>query len=196
MIVSQKKILASALGVFLAVTVSAAKAEPVRYYLGADFIQLKTKIDDKTGVPPIVTGTAKAATLRLKGGAHVLSWLDVELQAVLPRTETYSTAGTKNTAKTSVAAMFAKPNTNLGPVNIYGLLGFSSATVELSGAVSGKKTISGVAYGAGAQFAFTRNFAASIEWTQYNKKNIDVAGFSGGLDANISALGAGIVYTF
>lgn len=193
----QKKLLAGGLGLALALAAAAAKAQPVSWYIGADVLQLKTEVDDKTGVPPIITGDAKSTTLRLKGGTHILNWLDAELHFVLPNEETFSTAGgTQNGVKTGIFGAFAKPHADFGPLGIYGLAGIASTRYEFSGVVEGSKTKADFAYGLGAQYRFTRNFAASIDWVQYNKTNLEVDFLSGGIDVKASALGIGVSYTF
>ena len=193
---NKTKILLGGLGVCLAAFTGAANAQAWTFYLGGDIVQLETKVDDKTGVPPIITGSAKAPTLRLKGGAHVLPWLDIELQLVFARDETFSTAGGTNKVETGVAGLYAKPHHQVGPVDLYALLGFASSTHEFSGVISGKETASDVSYGIGAQYKITPKWAVSIDWMQYTKKNLPVSGLSGGLDVKTSAVGVGLNYTF
>jgi len=193
---NRKKLLAIALGVSLAATLGAAQADPLRFYLGGDVVQLTTKIDDLTGVPPIVTGSAKATTLRMKGGLQLVEWLALEVHMVVPRTETYSTAGAANKVSTSVFGLFAKPSFNAGALNIYGLVGYAGTTFDFTGVVAGQQSKSDFAYGAGVQYPFTKNVSGSIEYTQYNKTSLPVGGFAGGLDVNVSAVGVGIAYTF
>jgi opacity protein-like surface antigen len=190
-----KKLLAIALGT--AATIGVAHAAPPTFYAGGDIIGLTTKIDDKTGVPPDMSGSAKATTLRVRGGAHFLDWLDAELHVVLPQDKDFSTTfGVTNKAKTSIVGAFAKPNVNVGPVNLYGLVGFATTTVNLSGGkVTGSQSKSGVAYGAGVQYPFTRNLSGSIDYVQYVKKSYPVSG-AGGLDVDAKAIGVGVTYTF
>lgn len=196
MFADQKKTIAAAFAALLALATGAAQAQPVSWYLGADIVQLTTDIDDKTGVPPIVTGSAKATTLRLKGGAHLLNWLDAEVHWIIPSSETYSTAGTTNKAETNVLALLAKPKARFGQLGVYGLLGIASTSTELSGVVVGDESATDLAYGLGLEYAFTRNLAGTIDYTRYSKKNFPVGGLSGGLDVDVSALGVGIAYTF
>ena len=188
-----KKLLAIALGTAAAIGV--AHAAPPAFYIGGDAVGLTTKIDDKTGGN--ASGSAKATTLRLRGGAHILDWLDAEFHFVVPQDKTYSTAGTSsNKSRTTVAAVFAKPNVNVGPVNLYGLVGFASAKVDFSGgSVSGAQSERGVAYGVGVQYPFTRNLSGSIDYVQYLKKNYPVSA-AGGLDVDVKAIGVGVTYTF
>jgi len=185
-----------AFGALLAATISVAQADPITFYVGGDIAGVTTKVEDKTGVPPIITGDANATTLRLKGGAHFLEWLDAEAHIVLPQEATFSSAGTTNKVKTSIVAVFAKPNINAGPVNIYALLGVASTNFDLSGVVSGNQSGSGVAYGVGAQYAFTKNISGSIDYTQYPKQNFGLSGFSGGLDIGVDIFAIGATYTF
>src|SRR5882672_4643691 len=123
-----RKLLAIAAGA--AATIGIAHAAPPAFYIGGDVVGLRTKIDDTAGASN--SGSAKARTLRLRGGAHILDWLDAEVHYVLPKEKTYNTdaaLGTPRSAKTQVVGVFAKPNVNVGPVNLYGLVGFASVTV-------------------------------------------------------------------
>ena len=92
-----------------------------------------------------------------------------------------------------IIGLFAKPNINAGPVNVYGLLGFAQSKMDFSGVVAGSQTESSVAYGAGVQYPFTRNLSGSIDYVQYLKKS----NFGGvGIDVTNSAISAGVIYTF
>lgn len=190
------KMLLGGLGACLAAFTGAAGAQQLTWYAGADIVRVETEVDDKTGVPPIITGSATATSLRLKGGAHVIPWLDIELQWILPRDETFSTVGAVNKVETGVLGLFAKPHHQVGPVDLYALVGFSSATHEFSGVISGSKSVFDLSYGIGAQYKFTPKLALSIDWTQYTKTNLEVAGLSGGLDVSVKAIGVGLNYTF
>jgi len=140
----QKLLIASAM---LAGTMGVAHAAAPTFYAGADVARLTTKIDDQTGTPANFSGTADTVTLRLRGGAHFVPGLDAELHAVLPQSGTYSNTSRPNSLKTTVAGVFAKPNVDAGPVNIYGLIGYSYAFVDLSGVVKSQQSASGFAYG-------------------------------------------------
>ena len=189
-----KELLAIALGT--AATIGMAHAAPPTFYIGGDVVGLTTKIDDKTGAN--TSGSAKGATLRLRGGAHVLDWLDAELHFVLPpQDKTYSTTGTSNNSRTTVAAAFAKPNVNVGPVNLYGLLGLANTKVDISSSViAGTRSEVAVAYGVGVQYPFTGNLSGAIDYVQYlSKKNYPTSA-AGGLDIDVKAIGVGLTYTF
>jgi len=180
-----KRLLAIALGTAAAIGV--AHAAPPTFYAGGDISGFKSKIDDTSGIPPNVSGDAKATTLRLRGGMHILDWLDAELHIVLPKDKDYGVAK----VKTTVVGLFAKPNTNVGPVNLYGLVGLAQSKMEFSG--GGSETESGVAYGVGVQYPFTKNLSGSIDYVQYLKKS-DFGG--AGIDVTNSAISVGVLYTF
>ncbi|HYS84433.1 MAG TPA: porin family protein [Bradyrhizobium sp.] len=187
-----KKLLAIALGT--AATISVAHAAQPTFYAGGDITALTTKIDDKSGIAPDVSGSAKATTLRLRGGMHILDWLDAELHLVLPQDKTYSTTlGVDNKVKTTVVGLFAKPYVNAGPVSFYGLLGLAQSKMDFSGGVvsTSSQNESGVAYGVGVQYPFTKNLSGSIDYVQYlPKKSVSF------LDVDNKAFGVGVTYTF
>ena len=187
-----KKLLIITLGTVA--TIGVAHAAPPTFYAGGDISGFTSKIEDKSGIPPNVSGSAKATNLRLRGGMHILDWLDAELHLVLPQDKEYSSAGGfSNKVKTQIFGVFAKPNTNVGPVNVYGLLGFAQSKMDFSGVLAGNQTESGVAYGVGVQYPFTRNLSGSIDYVQYLKKS----NFGGaGIDVTNSAISVGALYTF
>ncbi len=190
-----KKLLAIALGT--AATVGVAHAAPPGFYIGGDVVGETTKIDDKTGGN--ASGSAKATTVRLRGGAHILDWLDAELHFVVPaQGQTYSTTGaSSNKSRTTIGAAFAKPNVNVGPVNLYGLIGFAGTKVDFSGGSgSGAQSERGVAYGIGVQYPFTSNLSGSIDYVQYVKKKNYPASAAGGFDVDVNAISVGVTYTF
>ena len=189
------KILLAGLGLCLAAFAGTASAQ-WSWYAGADVVSVETEVDDKTGVPPIITGSADVMSLRLKGGAHVLPWLDVEVQMIFPRKETFSTNGGTSKVGTGVLGLFAKPHHPLGPVDLYALVGFSSSSHEFTGVLEGTKSLSDISYGIGAQYKLSPKLALSIDWMQYTKKNAEVMDLSGGLDLRTTAVGVGLNYTF
>src|SRR5712664_2755423 len=186
-----KKLLAIALGT--AAMIGMAHAAPPTFYAGGDIAGFKTKIDDTSGIPPNASGDAKKTTLRLRGGMHILDRLDAEMHIVLPKDKDYSTtSGVATKVKTTVVGLFAKPNTNVSPVNRYGLVGLAQSKMEFGGG-GGSETESGVAYGVGVQYPFTKNLSGSIDYVQYLKKS----NFGGaGIDVTNSAISAGVLYTF
>ena len=191
-----KKILVIALGAAVTATIGVAQAARPTFYAGGDIIRVTTKIDDKNNVPPDVSGSAKAITLRLKGGVRLLEWLDAEVHIVLPQSETYSNAGGANMVETTVIGLFAKPYVNVGPVNIYALAGLARTNVSFDGNIIGSAIKSDLAYGAGVQYVFTKSISASADYTHYLKTNLPLVFSAGGLDVNVNAIGVGVTYTF
>lgn len=194
------KLALGVLSLCLAALSSGATAQQLSWYLGAELASVRTKVDDKTGTDPNLSGTARANGLRLKAGTHVLPWLDVELQFILPRDETYSTvtfAGNTIVSKveTGVVALFAKPHHQVGPVDLYALVGFSTSTHEFSGGLGGEQKATDISYGVGMQYKFTPKLALSIDWARYTKKDFPVFG-GGSVGAEVSAFGVGLNYTF
>ena len=190
-----KKILGIALTAGLAATMGVAQAARPTFYVEVDVVGVTTKVVDKTS-PPDTSGTAKVTTLRLKGGAHFLDWLDAELHLVLPKNETFSRVGGTNNVQTAVFGVFAKPNVTIGRVNIYGLAGIASGGFTFEGSFVGTEGAASFAYGAGIKVAFTRNVSGVIEYTQYVRGNIPVSNQSGGLDVDVKAVGIGVNYAF
>lgn len=188
---NRMKLLLAALAVC---TAGVANAQ-TKWYIGGDLVRVTTKVDDKTGFN--TSGTAEPMSLRLKSGSHTLPWLDIELQVVIPRDETYSARfGVTNKVSSSVIALFAKPHLLVNSVDIYGLFGFASSIHEFSGTFEGKQRATGVAYGVGAQYKATPKLAFSIDFTQYAKDNLPVTNAGGGIDVDTKAVGFGVNYTF
>ncbi len=181
-----KKIFLTALSITAVATLKTAQAVEPTFYAGGDLTQLTTKVSGNA------SGDVKPITLRLKGGANILDWLDAEAQIILPKSDSYSAAGTNVDVKTSVIGVFAKPHTKAGPVDVYGLLGLASTKTQFSG---GSKTETALAYGVGAQYPFAKNISGSIEYTQYLDKN-NLGGDLDGIGAKVSALSIGATYTF
>jgi len=173
-------------------TPSLAQAQRPSFYAGGDVVSMEQKNKDQFG---ILSGTAKTVNLRLKGGIHALDWLDAEVQFIVPQTGTYSTSGSYVTFKTSVFAVFAKPNTNLGPVNVYGLAGFAQISSDVTtqgGILSGTAKRSTNAFGVGAQYPVAKELSISADYVKY----VDNVDFGGNLRNDISAIGIGVSYTF
>lgn len=181
----------------LAIGAGTAHAEPERFYLGADLVRLTTRVEDRSGVPPDVTGKANVSTLRLKFGGGIFDWLDVESHLVVPQDEAYSHSFVANTVQTGGLALFLKPRLVVGRASLYGLLGFPEAWIDLGGSKvghSGQYT-SSLSYGLGAQWRFTRNLSATIDYTHYYRERIEVDG-GGSLDVDLSAIAFGLAYSF
>ncbi|MBI3545838.1 MAG: porin family protein [Gammaproteobacteria bacterium] len=185
--------------VFVALGLSAAsmgiaRAAPPTFYVEADLVKMSQKNTDGSGNARSISGTSKTTNLRLRGGIHALSWLDAELHVILPRTGKYNdSAGGNVTLKTAVVGVFAKPNLDVGAVNIYGLAGLANVSSDLTSA-----TIGGTAHhtkfsiGAGAQISITKNLSVTADYVQYHK-DID---YGASQKNTVTAAGIGVKYMF
>jgi opacity protein-like surface antigen len=175
-------------------TVGVAQATGTGGYLGVDAVSESSKLTDNV-FGGVFSGTADATTLRVKGGTHISNNFDLEVQFILPRTGSY-TALTQFDVKNSILAVFAKPNVDAGPINVYGLFGFASVETDVTLLGSSfTEANSGFAYGIGIQFNATKDLSVSIDYTQYLKKD-DLGGQLAGLGGDIKAIGVGVNYTF
>lgn len=175
------------------VEVETPAARP-EFYLGIDAARMSQKNTDDSGNAISITGTAKTTNVRLKGGIHALGWLDAEMHIIFSTTGDYDDSTGGNVSfSSSVIGFFAKPNFNLGPMNIYGLFGFSSVSSDLSSAtIYGTSDQTGFSVGAGVQFSVVKNFSISADYVQYQK---DI-NYGAGQNDTITAVGVGANYSF
>ncbi|MHB8622019.1 MAG: outer membrane beta-barrel protein [Sulfuricaulis sp.] len=175
-------------------SIGVARAAPVTFYAEADVVSLSQKNTDDSGVTPSISGTAKTTNLRLRGGLHVLSWLDTEFHIILSKTGDYNdSAGGNVSLKTSVVGIFAKPNIDLGPINLYGLIGVANVSSDISSATTGGTARhSGFSAGAGVLIPVTKKLSVTADYVQYNK-SID---YGNSQKDTVSAVGVGANYTF
>ena len=165
-----------------------------KFYLGIDAARMSQDNTDDSGNAISITGTSKTTNVRLKGGIHALSWLDAEMHVIFSTTGEYDdSAGGNVSFSTSLIGFFAKPNVDLGPVNIYGLFGFSSVSSDLSSStIWGTSDQTGFSVGAGLQFSVVKDFSISADYVQYQK---DV-NYGAGQKDTITAVGVGANYSF
>jgi opacity protein-like surface antigen len=175
------------------VQVETPAARP-KFYLGIDAARMSQKNTDDSGNAISITGTAKTTNVRLKGGIHALKWLDAEMHIIFSTTGEYDdSAGGNVSFSTSVIGFFAKPNFDLGPVNIYGLFGFSGVSSDLSSAtIWGTSDQTGFSAGAGLQFSVVKDFWISADYVLYQK---DI-NYGAGQNDTITAVGIGANYSF
>lgn len=171
----------------------AQAAKPI-FYAGADVIRMSQKNEDGTGSSRNISGTAKTTNLRLNGGLQALDWLDAEVQVVLPKAGGYSDSrGSNVSLKTDVVAAFAKPKIDFGSVTLYGLVGIANTSSDISSTTTGgTSNKTNLAFGAGAQFAVTKNIAVLVDYVQY-ATDVD---FGNSQQNTINAFGVGAKYTF
>jgi len=80
----------------------------------------------------------------------------------------------------------------IGPVSVFGRLGLYRAEVEASGpGGSADASSTGLLWGIGAQFDFTKNLGVRAEWQQYNDVEDDV-----GTKADVNVISVGVVWRF
>jgi opacity protein-like surface antigen len=169
------------------------------FYAGGDVVQLTT---DGGAFGESVKFTTQH--LRLKGGMNVISWLAIEAQLVSDADDT-DTDGLGNTWKHDtgfIFGVFAKPHVTVGPVDLYGLLGYATAEATLDCSPScppeWDATLDGLAYGLGAQFLVTKQLKISLDYMVYHDDSTtyDDGFFPFDADVKTSGLGLGVNYTF
>ena len=171
----------------------------VDFYAGADVVQLTSKLTAPASVPPSVDFTTQH--LRLKGGMNVTNWLAVEAQLLSSASDTDIVVGTQLDTG-NILGIFAKPHVTVGPVNLYGLLGYATANATSDCSPSCppklKATLSGLAYGLGAQYLVTKKLKVSLDYMVYHDAEVtyDDGLFRYEVDQKTSGIGVGMNYTF
>jgi OOP family OmpA-OmpF porin len=94
-----------------------------------------------------------------------------------------------------LTGLFGAPIGNSG-LSVFGRLGLYVGDVKLSGPDHGTKTNSGLTFGLGGEFDFTRNLGLRAEWQRYAKMKVrnDVTGVED--DGDVDALTVGLLYRF
>ena len=80
-------------------------------------------------------------------------------------------------------------------LQIFGRLGLYHGEVKFSGDLSGSKTTSGLTYGLGGEYDFTRNLGARLEWQRFNDMKAQCDGCDE-LKGSVDNFSIGIVYRF
>ena len=176
-----------------ALTVPALAQEPGPFYLGAQLGQSKFKLDCGAGQ----TCDDKDGSVRLFGGykfhrnfAGEIGWADLGKAQF---TDPLASAQIKTTAwDVSALGMFPV----MPQASLFGRLGLYYSTTRFSGDATGEKSATGITFGLGGQWDFTRNIGARLEWQRYNKVKATCDGCGGDSDANVDNLSIGIVYRF
>ena len=174
----------------------------VDFYAGADLVQLTSELDVNVVPPESFKFTTQH--LRLKGGLNATRWLAVEAQLVSPADDTDTDSiGDKYKHDTGIIlGIFAKPHVTVGPVNLYGLLGYATAEATFDCSPTcppkWKATLSGLAYGLGAQYLVTKKLKVSLDYMVYHDGSVtyDDGLFPFKVDQNTSGIGVGVNYTF
>ena len=85
----------------------------------------------------------------------------------------------------------------LGVVDLYGMFGLATADASfdcLTPCGKAKSTLSGLAYGVGAQFLVTKSLKVSLDYMIYNDGSSNFSGLSA--NVKTSALGLGVNFGF
>jgi opacity protein-like surface antigen len=174
----------------------------VDFYAGGDVVQITSEVTPTSFVAPAAEITTQH--LRLKGGMNVTDWLALEAQLVSDADDADDSPGVGVSHSTGIIlGVFAKPHVTVGPVDLYGLLGYATAEATLdcspvSCPPEWKATLEGMAYGLGAQFLATKQLKISLDYMVYfdgsTTYDDGIAPFSA--DTTTSGLGLGVNYTF
>ena len=169
------------------------------FYAGGDVVQITSEVRPAGNV----TGEFTTQHLRLKGGMNVINWLAIEAQLVSDAEDSDTNPAVSATHSTGfILGIFAKPHVTVGPVDLYGLLGYATAEATIDCVPScppkWKATLGGVAYGLGAQYLVTKQLKVSLDYMVYHDGS---ATYDDGLfpitaDTKTSGLGLGVNYTF
>ena len=167
------------------------------FYAGGDVVQITSEVRPAGNV----TGEFTTQHLRLKGGMNVINWLAIEAQLVSDADGTDAAFGGKYSTGI-ILGVFAKPHVTVGPVDLYGLLGFATAEATLDCTPScppkWKATLDGVAYGLGAQYIVTKQLKVSLDYMVYHDGSTTYDDGLFPFDANTktSGFGLGVNYIF
>jgi opacity protein-like surface antigen len=174
-------------------------------YMGMDLVQLDSELGGWTGIfagEPTYTYTT--THLRIRGGIDTTNWLAVEAHIVSSADDSSPDAigGKMNHDTGVILGIFAKPHVSIGRVDLYGLLGFATADAEYDCSPTcppkWKATLSGMAYGLGAQINMSKNFGISLDYMSYHdgRETYNDGFFPTTVDQTTSGLGAGINIKF
>ena len=149
---------------------NAAGAAAGNWYAGGDVVTTTSDLRFASGE----TSTFKTTHLRAKGGFEITEWLAVEGHAMSPADDDQTTLALGRTEYElgPMAALFAKPHLQLGPLDFYALLGYSRAEAAIdcasvSNCYEYDTSLEGIAYGAGLQFFATDRIRISADYMVY-----------------------------
>lgn len=165
------------------------------FYAGVNVGQSKVSIEcDVAGVTCDDTDTA----FKLYGGMRISGNFAAELgYADLGKAKISGPGGTDELGATAwdLTALLAAPIGGSG-FSVFGRLGAYAGDVKLTGPDHGKKTSTGLTFGFGGEYEFTRNVGVRAEWQRYAKMKArnDVNGAED--DGDVDALTVGVLYRF
>lgn len=170
------------------------------WYAGGDIVGLVSEVRFSSGE----TVEFKTSHLRVKGGFEFTDWLAVEGQVVSPADDEQNTRtyGVTDYDVGPTVGIFAKPQLPLGPLDLYGLLGYSRTYARIdctTGCYDPDTTLEGIGYGGGLQFYPTDRIRISADYMVYFD---DDASYDDWwvtplrVDQKNTAIGIGINYAF
>lgn len=180
--------------------IGAASAAAGNWYAGGDIVSTASELRFASGG----TTEFKTTHLRAKGGFEFTEWLAVEGHVVSPADDDQTTLALGRTEYElgPIAAIFAKPHLQLGPLDFYALLGYSRAYATLdcvSGCFDYDTTLEGIAYGAGLQFSATDRIRISADYMVYYDDDTTYDGWWESaleVDQKNMAMGIGLSFAF
>lgn len=146
----------------------ASNATAGNWYAGGDIVSLVSEVRFTSGE----TVEFETAHLRLKGGYEFTDFLAVEGQVVTPADDEQNTTTHGLTVYDvgPTVGIFAKPHLPLGPLDLYGLVGYSRTYAAIdctTGCYDPDTTLEGISYGAGLQFYATDKIRISADYMAY-----------------------------
>lgn len=170
---------------------AAAQAPESGFYGGVSLGQAKVR-DACDGLPAGFTCDDKDSAWRLFGGWQVNRTFAAEAGYANLGNVSSSGPGVSASAESRAWDLVGVAGMPVGPVTLFGKAGAYHSSTDVSSTVgnaSDAKT--GLTFGAGAKYDFTRNLAARAEWQRYN----NVGGQNVGT-TDVDFLNVGLQYTF
>lgn len=162
-------------------------------YIGANFGQSKYAIDCGG-----LTCDNKDTAFKFYGGYQFTPNWAAELgYADLGKAKITGPGGSDEISATAwdLTGLFQWPFSNSG-FSLLGRIGLYVGKMELSGLDTGSKTSTGLTFGFGGQYDFTRNIGVRAEWQRYSKMKARNNATGAEDDGDVDALTLGVLYRF
>jgi opacity protein-like surface antigen len=170
------------------------------FYMGADAALLSTELDYG------FTEEYSTNHLRVKAGYEIADFIAVEGHVYTANDDTdidfTNTLFSLDTG--TIVGIYAKPKTNFGAANVYGLIGLSiwdTTYTQVNGVGAGTRDTESVAmfgFGVGGEFNITKNFHVNVEGMVHIGSADYNSFFVGSDSVDVYSLGlaAGVSYKF